>query len=278
MRRIDPSYGLLFFALILGLGAAQAGEADAPVGPKAKNGWYSDAELDQAFADARLLGRPVVLLFTIPDSSCPLLTSQQDVWLREKGLAPFVRIIVDQAGESGEARATVKRWRDEWRATAVGEYGQHIPSLLMGTGTGEYCAMVQYKGTPKSMKDAIDKTMDAVGPQCDEKTALQLRKTHKKAKEDWAAGNTVRALDQFRQLRMSEKKKPKFPLFAEMKSDLEAIETRCSEEIARFLALLDEGKTEDARTLYEKVRWDFRQFPGADKAQEAWLTRTAKNK
>ena len=238
--------------------AAKAGkEKKAP--KKAKDGWYLNDALDDAVEEARLMGRPLAIIYRDSGPNASKTNGAVTKFKRAPGLKQFVRVLVNWPGDIPPV--LMKMLDNGGRE----KQKPKVPLMFLGTYDGGFFGVAN-RDAPRDEVNAIVKTsLREYGPLIKTATMKKLWARLKKARELWGKKEFSEAMGHYRKIKATENN-PRHAISAELGKDAPAINALGKQELNKATDLFKSEKYEEAKSAASKVRAMYKGFEPADEA------------
>jgi len=243
--------------VIVSLAVILAGPSALAAGSRA---WYKSWELDKAKNEAKLLGKPMVILYQDTGSNCPKHNAQRRKWRKLSTLRQFVCVELDTSGE--------KAFINSVRRKSGGKEGRYIPMLFLTTPGGKFLEAIPYKASSTTLNKAVRAARKKFGPILPRAKAILLWKKLSSARKLWKAQKHTKALACYRTVALAKRVNPNLPIVAELKADEKAINEHGAKPLEDAATLRDNGEVAKAEGLLRKIMATYKGFDPAKKAQE----------
>ncbi len=256
--------GLLSMVALLS-GAEPTNGVAKPTGlvpPKSHTGWYSHEESEQALQAAKILGKPLAIMYQDSQSTCPLHNGQREAWAEAPQLSSCVRLVVEARQREDNELLT------KLRGQAKGKEGKFIPMLFLGDTSGTLLGVVPYKEPEPQFLTTVDTALKKFGPMTDPRKAKDVWSKFEQGKGHWEKGNIDAALSCYRVVKNAEKQGGKLSVFEEFRAEEEKILAKGTEELASAEELFQQDKQREARTAIAKIVQRYAGFQTAEDAKK----------
>ncbi|MDY0166126.1 MAG: SHD1 domain-containing protein [Thermoguttaceae bacterium] len=242
--------------------------------PRSPTGWYSSAEMNHASQAAVMLGQPLVVMLTDPESTCPKCQAQTKEWMQARELGFFVRVLVSTKDTNRPPLLSTLQQLGGEKA------GRFIPQLYFGTPTGQLLGAVPYGVERVQFVNAVGMALTEFGGVIPPDQMAAMWKRLSQARQLWSDGKFTPALRAYQEIKRAEGTNPNLAIFQELKQDEQQILEKGEEELAAVRELLASGDPRKGRTELADIRRRYAGFQPADDAkqlQEAKPAETARN-
>lgn len=222
--------------------------------------WYKGRELDKAKNEAKLLGKPMVIMYQETGSGCPKHNAQRSKWRKLSTLRQFVCVELDTSEE--------KAFMNSVRSKSAGQEGRYIPMLFLTTPDGKFLEVIPYKASSRALNSLVRAAQKKFGPVLPRAKAILLWRKLASARKLWKAQKYTNALACYRTVALAKKVNPNLPIVAELKTDEEAIDEHGAKPLKEAEALREKGEVVKAEGLLRKIQGTYKGFEPAKKAKE----------
>ncbi len=221
------------------------------------SGWYTQQQKEDAKQAAKILGRPVAILWTIPGDG----GSQATAWKHSKLLNYFVCIEFTSEGIGDPLLIHLLQ------KAGVNLRAPYPPYLLLGSVNGEYYGQLPSDGTRKEMDKTLQEALEKYGPLLSPERAMALWKKLQEARKLWKAEKYADAMKRYRDVVTARKVNPNLPVAKELwDNDRQAITKKGAEQLHAIEALMKDGKLAEAKDAAKKLYFIYKGFETANKA------------
>ncbi|MFH1730249.1 MAG: hypothetical protein ABIF82_01190 [Planctomycetota bacterium] len=243
--------------VIVLLGVLLAGPSALAAGSRA---WYNGRELDKAKNEAKLLGKPMVIMYQETGSGCPKHNAQRAKWRKLSTLRQFVCIELDMSEE--------KAFINSVRSKSGGKEGRYIPMLFLTTPDGKFLEAIPDNASSTALNSLVRAAQKKFGPVLPRAKAIWLWKQLASARKLWKEQKHTNALACYRTVALAKNVNPNLPIVAELKTDEEAINEHGAKPLKEAETLRGNAEVANAESLLRKIIATYEGFDPAVKAQE----------
>ena len=243
--------------LIVSLAAVLVGPSALAAGSRA---WYTGGEFDKAKEQAKLLGKPIVILYQEDASTCPKHNTQRRKWRKLSTLRQFVCVQLDTSDK--DEIASVRQ------ADKKNKQGKYIPMLFFTTPDGKFLDVIPYKASKTTTNKTIAAVRKKFGRVLPRAKAIMLWKKLSKARKLWKEEDYAAALACYRTVAIARKINPNLPIVKELKADEKAISEHAAPILKEAKTLHDDGETAKAVAMLQNVQQTYKGLEPAKGAKD----------
>ncbi len=230
-----------------------------------KPAWRASSELDQAYADASHLGRPVVVMIFDPATTCPISRGQAGAARSLPSLAGF------ECVEAPPSSPLMIKLMEQARMHTIS-----IPTLFLLKGDGTLIDQVQGEKVSADGERMLQAALATLGPNPGKEAMAALWGDLERARDLLKSGDSAKALKLYAKFAKVRKANPDLQLVAEFEKDIPDIDASGAREIEQALKMIAEGKANAGRQELARVKRTYVGFHPADQADAALREAKAK--
>ena len=226
-----------------------------------KGRWWMGG-LEEATEEARLLGKPILILVRGKGARYKgAAGSGSGYWRKMKELKYFVCVELD----SHKGMFEISKRTIEGKGGEGGKLTS--PMLYMETCDQEFLGKFTYEIADKEALEIVRAAVKEAGPQLKKSDALRLWRSLAKARKQWEDEKYGPAMKDYRDIKKFEEVNPKLPIFQELKKDTPAIEKQGKEDIKKAREYLEAGDKQKAEKLAKSIKTLYKGFEAAELAE-----------